>query len=113
MFKDSYLRRLKFINYLIKISAQDGIPCLVCNFQGLHLGLNIEGDADVAGDFFIFFQVLVEVTRSISVPEKGDMAKLDCLTAFIREEDTSNIWSSDVLLTFRLHSDDMSQDKSQ
>lgn len=63
----------------------------MCNFQGLHLGLNIEGDADVAGNFFIFFQVLVEVTRSISVPEKGDMTKFDCLTAFYtrRRYDTS------------------------
>ena len=78
--QDSSLRWFKFINYQIKFSAQDGIPCLVCNFQGLHLGLNIEGDADVAGNFFIFFQVLVEVSRPISVPEKSDMTKLDCLT---------------------------------
>jgi hypothetical protein len=74
------------MTYLIKFSAQDGIPCLLCNFQGLHFRLNIEGDADVARNFFIFLQTWVEVTRSISIPEKGDMTKLDCLTAIFLQK---------------------------
>jgi hypothetical protein len=67
--------------YLIKFAAQDGVPRLVCDLQGLHLRLLVEGDADVAGNFLVLFQVRVEVTRPVPVPEKGDMTEFDRLTA--------------------------------
>jgi hypothetical protein len=67
--------------YLIEFLAQDGVPRLLRDFQGLHLRLDIEGDAGIAGNLLVFFQVLVEVTRPIPVPEKSDVPKLDRLAA--------------------------------
>jgi hypothetical protein len=67
--------------YLIEFLAQDGVPRLLRDFHGLHLRLDIEGDAGIAGNLLVFFQVLVEVTRPIPVPEKSDVPKLDRLTA--------------------------------
>jgi hypothetical protein len=101
------------MNYLIEFSAQDRIPCLLRNFQGLHFRLNIEGDADVARNFFIFFQTWVEVTRSVSIPEKSDMSKLDRLTAifFLPAKDISNAYIGNV--TFRIQIKRCSQDEAQ
>jgi hypothetical protein len=77
----SVLVCFKSINYLVEFLAQDGVPRLLRDFQGLHLRLEIEGDAGIAGNLLVFFQALVEVTRPIPVPEKGDVPKLDRLAA--------------------------------
>lgn len=66
--------------YLIELAAEDSIPCLLSNFQGLHLWFDIERYSAVTWNLNIFFHGWVKVARSISIPEEGDMTKFDGLT---------------------------------
>ena len=68
------------IPYLVKLPTEDSIPSSLSNFKCLHFGLLIECDTTVTGNFYILFPGLVKVSRTVSIPEKCDMAKLNCLT---------------------------------
>lgn len=65
--------------YLMEFTAKDGVPCLLSNFQGLHLWLDVEGNPNITLNFNIFFHIRVEISRAVSIPEKGNMTKFNSL----------------------------------
>lgn len=64
----------------MELAAKDSISGLLTNLQSLHLWLNVKGNPTITRNFNIFLHVLIEVPRSISIPEKGNMTKFNCLT---------------------------------
>lgn len=69
-----------FICYLVKLATKNSISRLFSYLQCLHLWLDIECDSTITWNFHILFQFFIKISRSISIPEEGDMAKLDSFT---------------------------------
>ena len=70
----------KLIVYLMEFPAKNSISCLLSDLYGLHLWLNIKGDPRITRNLHIFLHFWVEVSRTVSIPEEGNVTKLDGLT---------------------------------